>query len=158
MKKFKQAFTLFELLIVMAIIAIISVGGLLGARYAMRIARDTRKRDIVNQVSTAIGAYSSDNSGQYPPAGTLASPLNIKEFVEVAQISDYSENLDFSAILVEQIQAYSGKTEYAICACLEKVNNETCDDVNLTTLSKKCFCKGTSSDEDKVTLCKATSN
>jgi len=70
MKRFK-AFTLVELMVVMAIISFLSVGAYAGLTFALRQGRDTQRRRIVDQIQTALIAYYSDYS-EYPgcPSGS----------------------------------------------------------------------------------------
>lgn len=64
MKLFK-AFTLVELLVVMAIISFLSVGAFAGLSFGLRQARDVQKKKIVDLAHTALQAYYSD-FGSYP--------------------------------------------------------------------------------------------
>lgn len=60
-----KAFTLVELLVVMAIISFLSVGAFAGLSFGLRQARDVQKKKIVDLAHTAMQAYYSDY-GSYP--------------------------------------------------------------------------------------------
>jgi prepilin-type N-terminal cleavage/methylation domain-containing protein len=65
MKKIK-GFTLIELIVVMAILAIIT-GGLLGNFVnSQKKGRDARRRSDLKQVQNALEAYANDHNGLYP--------------------------------------------------------------------------------------------
>lgn len=71
MKLFK-AFTLVELLVVMAIISFLSVGAFAGLSFGLRQARDVQKKKIVDLAQTALQAYYSDYA-TYPKCGSTGS-------------------------------------------------------------------------------------
>jgi prepilin-type N-terminal cleavage/methylation domain-containing protein len=66
-----KAFTLVELMVVMAIIAFLSVGAYGGLTFALRQGRDTQRMRIADQVQTALTAYYADYSG-YPSCAGAA--------------------------------------------------------------------------------------
>ena len=69
----QKGFTLIEILIAMAIVAILSAGVLVGLNPVRAKARDARRISDLRQVQTGLELYFS-KSGQYPPAvGTGAS-------------------------------------------------------------------------------------
>jgi prepilin-type N-terminal cleavage/methylation domain-containing protein len=74
MKNHKNAFTLVELLLVMAIIGVLSIGAIAGGGFALKRARDTRKKNNVDQIATMMEAYYNDNLA-YPSAPTEMSDL-----------------------------------------------------------------------------------
>jgi len=63
-----KAFTLVELMVVMAIIAFLSVGAYGGLTFALRQGRDTQRMRIADQVQTALTAYYADYA-VYPGCG-----------------------------------------------------------------------------------------
>ncbi|MCC7289525.1 type II secretion system protein [bacterium] len=69
MKK-RSGFTLLELIIALAIGALITSTVLLSAQGAERSQRDTRRRADVNKLSTALEQWADNNSGKYPVWGT----------------------------------------------------------------------------------------
>lgn len=60
-----KAFTLVELLVVMAIISFLSVGAFAGLSFGLRQARDVQKKKIVDLAQTALQAYYADYAA-YP--------------------------------------------------------------------------------------------
>ena len=68
MKKQYNAFTLIELLIVMAVIVILMGIGLLGGRFVIKRAHKTEHQAILADVVKATEAYNLDN-GKYPEIG-----------------------------------------------------------------------------------------
>ena len=60
-----KAFTLVELLVVMAIISFLSVGAFAGLTFGLRQARDTQRKKLVDLANTSLQAYYSDYS-TYP--------------------------------------------------------------------------------------------
>ncbi|WKZ24160.1 MAG: type II secretion system protein [Candidatus Dojkabacteria bacterium] len=60
-----KAFTLVELLVVMAIISFLSVGAFAGLSFGLRQARDTQRKKAVELVQIALQAYYSDYAS-YP--------------------------------------------------------------------------------------------
>lgn len=63
-----KAFTLVELLIVIAIIAILTVAFLPGALQAPAKARDAGRQKAVRDISAAVEAYIAENNGTIPSA------------------------------------------------------------------------------------------
>lgn len=64
-KKAKKAFTLIEILIVIAIIGILTVALLPRIQGAQASARNTARKADLNQIATALAAYNGD-FGKYP--------------------------------------------------------------------------------------------
>lgn len=102
----KAGFTLIELMVVVAIIAILTAAGILAFTNAQRNARDSRRRADIDAVSKAMEQFYANNSSAYPatasainsyfPAG--AAPLD-------PQGAAYNYSLTSSA--------------YCVCATLE---------------------------------------
>lgn len=72
----KSAFTLVEILIVIAILAILAVVTFVVINPAQRIndSNDTRRREEVNAILNAINLYQVDNTGAAPTASSAALP------------------------------------------------------------------------------------
>jgi prepilin-type N-terminal cleavage/methylation domain-containing protein len=69
--KNQQAFTLVELMIAMAIIAILATAGLSAYTGYIKKSRDTARAEIASNLNTAVIAYSAGNGGN-PPASNAA--------------------------------------------------------------------------------------
>ena len=74
--KFKKAFTLIELLIVIAIIAILTVAFLPGALKAPAKARDAQRIKNVEDIVAVLESYAAEHNGSYPIQATLGTCLN----------------------------------------------------------------------------------
>lgn len=70
--KAKSGFTLVELMVAMAIIAVLMGLAAFGIATALRVLRDNQRRDAVRNISTALQAYYADNSA-YPASITLTA-------------------------------------------------------------------------------------
>lgn len=94
MKKFSalsksKGFTLIELLVVIGIIAILTavVTFAVNPGRQFDLARDTQRRNDINQVLSAVYQYAADNDGDIPPDIT-ATPTNIGTGVGLVNLSD----------------------------------------------------------------------
>lgn len=67
----KKGFTLTELLVVIAIIAIITSIGIASLITAQKQARDSARREIINNVQTAFEQYYAENTAY--PVGVVAT-------------------------------------------------------------------------------------
>lgn len=65
-----KAFTLVELLVVMAIISFLSVGAFAGLSYGLRQSRDVQKKKLVDLAHTALQAYYADYAAYPKCSGT----------------------------------------------------------------------------------------
>ncbi|MBP7007966.1 prepilin-type N-terminal cleavage/methylation domain-containing protein [Patescibacteria group bacterium] len=65
MQQSRKAFTLIEILIVIAIIGILTVALLPRIQGAQSSARNTARKADLNQIATALAAYNGD-AGRYP--------------------------------------------------------------------------------------------
>ncbi len=76
MYKYKnnRAFTLIELLIVIAIIGVISSIVLSSLNTSRNRANDAKRISSIKQVQTALEAYYNDNNSQYPTSADVAFP------------------------------------------------------------------------------------
>lgn len=75
-KKMKKGFTLIEIVIVLAIAALIMVVVFLAVQGAQRAQRDNFRKDVVNRAAAAVQAYKGNNNGNNPTA-----PANIANYV-----------------------------------------------------------------------------
>lgn len=71
--KSNKGFTLIELIIVLAIGALIIAGVLLAVGGAQRSQRDQARKDTASRVGTAIQSFASNNNGTMPAAALAAT-------------------------------------------------------------------------------------
>lgn len=69
LNKTKKGFTLLELIVAMAIIAVLMGLSLFGIQSVQRSQRDTERRSALSNINLEIAALYGD-FGQYPPSGT----------------------------------------------------------------------------------------
>jgi len=69
-RKYYSAFTLIEMLIVMAILMVLITMGFAGGRYAINKAHNVEHMGAVNQLADALQAYYTDNRQYYVPTGS----------------------------------------------------------------------------------------
>lgn len=70
-----KGFSLIELLIVIAILAIISSVGMMGFTAAQKRTRDTNRKSDLQQYRSSLEAYANRNNGLYPNATIDANSL-----------------------------------------------------------------------------------
>ena len=160
-----KAFTLVELLIVMAIIGLLSIGAIAGGSYAIKQGRISRKKKNVDMISTLLQAYYNDNMDypkySVPPTGgvnytvtTAANVKQVKTLVDSAQMTVYREGFVFNN---EPCTAdgcygyrYIDKDKYVLCARLEQ------DKGNVVNGTTYCYCVGGASLTQYQSVCVAT--
>lgn len=75
--KTKQGFTIIEVVLVLAIAGLIFLMVFVAFPALQRSQRDTRRRDDLARVSTAISQYQANNNGKLPDNGTYTGTENI---------------------------------------------------------------------------------
>ncbi len=127
-----RGFTLIEILIVIAIIAVLASAVLIGLGPVQRQGRDARRISDLRQTQNALELYYS-KCGYYPGTTQASSPCS--GFVQISAWSDLTNALTGSNIGVPQIpnDPTAGKnyfygtdsagTQYVIGATLEDPNN-----------------------------------
>lgn len=101
----KKGFTLIELMVVIAVIAILSTVALFGFRAAQAGARDTSRMQIMSSVRAQLERYYGDNNS-YPAVDNAASPAT--GFVSMATTLGYP-----TAALVSDPGCGGGSRAYA---------------------------------------------
>ncbi len=118
MKKIKNGFTLFELLVSISIIAILTALAIISYSSAQKKARDTRRQEDVQMMAKAAEQYYSQNSYSYPQGTTVANwtpassgtPLLNVFPVDPKNVAPYTYNYTTNA---------PNFTLYCVCAHLE---------------------------------------
>lgn len=94
--KFKKAFTLIELLIVIAIIAILTVAFLPGALKAPAKARDAQRVKAVNDVAAVLESYAAEHNGTLPANNAIADfCLTVVDTKDTGIMASYFPNKKF---------------------------------------------------------------
>lgn len=150
--KLRAGFTLTELLIVVALIAILAVAGLIGYRLQLSKSHDAiRKRDL-NNIKIAFEHYFSDN-GCYPPAsilnncgGAQLQPYLDKIPCDPETGAPYSLTLDTTTGCAQKFYAYtdlSNKNDTQIrCNGKYMVNSSNMTDSELNAgCTGQIFCQ-----------------
>ena len=83
----KKAFTLVELLVVVAIIGLLSTLSVVALNSARAKARDSRRLSDIKQLRTALDMY-YDSAGTYPDSLTPGSPLSYGGMIFLAKVPD----------------------------------------------------------------------
>ena len=181
MKKLK-AFTLVELLIVMAIISFLVVGAWSALQYGLAKSRDTQREKTVRGIQAAVEGYYSDH-GQYPqcPSGSDKTSYHIGDYTEACDLEDIAAgsnpplagylDADFKSPLpggasTEGAMAYYRDPvhhKYAICTLTElthhdneKSNYYSADHTGTSVdYGNGCFCLGPGADD---VMCRGLTN
>jgi len=85
-KTFRDAFTLIELLVVISIISLLASVLLLGLNNARIKARDSKRKDDIQALRTALDVYYHNGNNAYPNGGTAGSP---NTEVDIQQLSSF---------------------------------------------------------------------
>lgn len=120
-----KGFTLIEILVVIAIIAILITIGLTSYTTAQRQARDAKRRGDLKTIQNALEQYYADHSGNYPDISysstTLAGYFPGERTTGGGAPSDPRFSCDYQ---------YDGSppavTGYRICTDLESVDGPLC--------------------------------
>lgn len=83
----QKAFTLVELLVVVAIIGLLSTLSVVALNSARAKARDSRRLSDIKQLRTALDMY-YDSAGTYPDSLTSGSPLSYGGMIFLAKVPD----------------------------------------------------------------------
>lgn len=147
-----RAFTLVELLIVMAIMGFLMALSVAGLQYALRRSRDNQRQSAVTNLDNALTAYYTDNQ-EYPTEDGTGNPLSTSDTVATPNdpvgeglvdtvLGGYMQGAWDAGPMADdeatQIGYYinSDGVNYAVCAVQENGSGTYGD-------YKGCFCKGT---------------
>ncbi|MBN1373832.1 type II secretion system protein [Candidatus Dojkabacteria bacterium] len=153
MKKATKAFTFLELMIVLVIIGILTMGVTLAAGYGMKLARDSRRKKNVDNLAGLMQAYYNDNI-KYPVDADMTVMIGssgaLTSFMEgvfdgTPCKGDAMNNCYSYA--TDSVQHY-----YAICTCLEL---KAPSDGKCTSLDQ-CYCQGNGNSSLLTTACLAS--
>lgn len=118
MKKTNQGFTLIELIVVIAIIAVLT--GLVSFNFqqARMKARDISRKSDLKQIANALEAYKSDNASYPANPSTALVPTYMKEyFRDPKEILQSGSWVDYSYVLG------TDTLQYTLQACLENTGD-----------------------------------
>lgn len=145
-RKSKLGFTLIEILIVVAIIAILASVVLIGLGPLQRQGRDARRISDLKQVQTGLELY-YNREGQYPPSG-VSWDADIIAPLKAADIGVSNVPADPSS--GKTYHYWSNGTQYVLGAVLDDANHSAYDqdvDVDATNaLTSECGAGGAGAD------------
>lgn len=172
--KLTKGFSMVELLIVMAIISILTIGTIAGLSFGMRQARDSQRRAMLDNLTKALTAYYQENNFYPgPERGSVSCNYTVSstdfKFCEgaffdgdlinsalVIQLSPYFENkFDKGTIdsMARRVGYYIKDTtggqvsEYALCAVMEGTSPSYTNGPtdNANSAGNHCYCIGSQS-------------
>ncbi len=122
----KRGFTLIELLVVVAIIGVLSSVVLTSLTSARSRARDAARRQTLRSIATALESYASDNGGNYPALGWIASSQGATWFPALSSYLTQQPHDPLDGTVCKwdanQVYAYayiSDGNNYKLVACAE---------------------------------------
>jgi prepilin-type N-terminal cleavage/methylation domain-containing protein len=114
-KSARHGFTLIELLIVIAVIAGLTVMGLITYPGAQKSARDARRKSDITQYQTSLEVFANKGNGLYP---TSAQTTNFAALCTVLGLTSCINDPQSSATYTYRANATG--SEYVIYATLER--------------------------------------
>ncbi|HQF36712.1 MAG TPA: type II secretion system protein [Candidatus Dojkabacteria bacterium] len=148
-----KAFTLVELLIVMAIIGLLSIGAIAGGSYAIKQGRISRKMKNVDMIATLFQAYYGDKL-DYPNAiGVTKLPIgattvDVDGLVADSALASYAEGFSFKNEPCSSdgcyAYSYGGAEKYSLCVQLDTDTDikESNAKGTAANTKKHCYCVG----------------
>lgn len=118
----RHAFSLVELVVVMAVIALLTVGGIAGYNLAQQTSRDQERKSTLVVISTSVDNYFRKN-GRYPGNGELVFQTNTvtifgQVVTELKGYLSYVSTGDSTATQTRYAYFRDGRG-YIVCAKLE---------------------------------------
>lgn len=126
-----KGFTLIEILVALAIFALITAVAVVSYQTANRKARDGRRRADLEQVRTALEIYRSDN-GSYPVGDWAAMIADLQAptvYLRTAPVDPRSSLYSY------YYGDVGGGTSYNVCAYLEGGSTTSCPVVAMCTVA-----------------------
>lgn len=105
-----SAFTLVEMLLVMAVLIILMGIGVMGGRMIINRANEIKNRDSLGQLNKAALQYYGDNGGVFP---SLATP---DEVISTGELSTYLEELSFGSDSTVYYFVSEDRTKFLFCS------------------------------------------
>jgi len=144
-----KAFTLVEMLIVMAIIGLLSIGAIAGGSYAIRQGRVSRKIKNVDQLAALLQAHYNENLAY--PEGTNTTQYPMTPVTNL--IATYGEGFIFNGEPCSKDNANhtcyrygtaggTNPSTYALCVGLEDAGKANVEYTGSATGHKGCYCTG----------------
>lgn len=117
-KQFKRAFTLIELLLVVAVLGLLATFVVIRFTGVQSGARDAKRQSELNQYKTSLEVYAIRNNSLYPPAVSGENAVNLCAALSLTNCPD-----DPSAPAARyKYRVDAGRTNYVLSATLEKPN------------------------------------
>lgn len=114
----KRGFTIIEVVLVLAIAALIFLMVFIALPALQRSQRDTARKQDVGTVASAVTSYTSNNRGTFPTASQLSA------YLQDNSKSDVSQNTDLSKLKVD---ATNPGSVTATSGVVEVVKAATCN-------------------------------
>lgn len=140
MNKTKKGFTLFELLVSISIIGILTALGVVSFSAAQKKARDSRRIQDMDAVQKAAEQYYSQSNYVYPPAPT--TPSGLTEWGKVMQMFPIDPKNSGVYKYTTYYVLGAGSTTYCACAVLENPtgNSSTTDCAGFVSTGGVNYC------------------
>jgi prepilin-type N-terminal cleavage/methylation domain-containing protein len=119
-KTTNKAFTIIELLIVIAMLGSLATFVIIRLRGAPAAARDTRRKADLKQYQTALELYANDNNNVYPASNSPSRVTSICSLLGISSCPDDSTSSNHYNYITD-----SAGSIYSLWATLEKPTTTT---------------------------------